>query len=711
MLRQVLGAFPLALLTAAFGCVSTGDSHPDVPVAGFGGKDVAPAPPVGGSNEIPDLPVGGSHVIQHLPVAGAPLPTPGSCTLASGVGAAGAFSAGVPEHLFGVAVQLEKAPPPISGGTMLTTTDASTVVAADPERDQLYFVDASGMRKLHTRALEEGDEPGRLIEDAAGRIHVVLRGARSIATLGREANSAITRREVCSVPRGITYDRARDQLHVACAEGKLVTLSPDPSAATPTRTLDLDTDLRDVLARGDELFVTRFRAAELLVLNKDGVLQERRAPQSLGHDEERSVAVEGPDKQCNLVSKVVRVESTPNVAWRAIDVPMSGVAMLHQRSRNDEIQVTSGGYGSGDNCGQGIVKTSVTAALDSQTAVTGDLTDLALAVDIAADPEGTLLAVVAPGNRGSFVSQLQVFGVSRLHGIADAAKPSDANSGTALPAGGSFSSPMEPGVGVSPCMSGTPLPDPQGQATAVTFASPHVLVVQEREPAAISFYDLRTNTLRTRVELGGASRDDTGHTIFHMRAGAGLACASCHPEAGDDGHVWTFATIGPRRTQTLRGGLLGTEPLHWNGDMDDFPKLVKEVFVGRMSGFAPDAAQTDALSHWIDLQPSLHADAADSGAATRGKALFESSEVRCSQCHAGSQLTNNQTANVGTGADLQVPSLKGVRFRTPLMHDGCAKTISERFTNSKCGGGDKHGKTSQLSAAEISDLTAYVETL
>jgi len=127
--------------------------------------------------------------------------------------------------------------------------------------------------------------------------------------------------------------------------------------------------------------------------------------------------------------------------------------------------------------------------------------------------------------------------------------------------------------------------------------------------------------------------------------------------------------------------------------------------------FAPSADQSDALSHWIDLQPSLQAEAADSGAAERGKELFESEAVRCSQCHAGSHLTNNQTANVGTGADLQVPSLKGVRFRTPLMHDGCAATISERFSNTKCGGGDKHGATSQLSAAQISDLTAYVETL
>ena len=39
------------------------------------------------------------------------------------------------------------------------------------------------------------------------------------------------------------------------------------------------------------------------------------------------------------------------------------------------------------------------------------------------------------------------------------------------------------------------------------------------------------------------------------------------------------------------------------------------------------------------------------------------------------------------------------------------RRISERFTNVACGGGDSHGTTSQLSAAQVGDLTAYLETL
>jgi hypothetical protein len=42
---------------------------------------------------------------------------------------------------------------------------------------------------------------------------------------------------------------------------------------------------------------------------------------------------------------------------------------------------------------------------------------------------------------------------------------------------------------------------------------------------------------------------------------------------------------------------------------------------------------------------------------------------------------------------------KGVRFRAPLMHNGCAATILDVLQDARCGGGDAHGKTSQLGDA------------
>jgi hypothetical protein len=54
------------------------------------------------------------------------------------------------------------------------------------------------------------------------------------------------------------------------------------------------------------------------------------------------------------------------------------------------------------------------------------------------------------------------------------------------------------------------------------------------------------------------------------------------------------------------------------------------------------------------------------------------------------------------------PSLLGVGLRSPLFHDGCAKSVAERF--GPCGGAN-HGNTSQLSAAEQADLIAFLRSL
>jgi hypothetical protein len=44
------------------------------------------------------------------------------------------------------------------------------------------------------------------------------------------------------------------------------------------------------------------------------------------------------------------------------------------------------------------------------------------------------------------------------------------------------------------------------------------------------------------------------------------------------------------------------------------------------------------------------------------------------------------------------------------MHNGCAKTLLDRF-DPACGGGDTHGVTSNLLPEDIAALVAYLETL
>ena len=142
--------------------------------------------------------------------------------------------------------------------------------------------------------------------------------------------------------------------------------------------------------------------------------------------------------------------------------------------------------------------------------------------------------------------------------------------------------------------------------------------------------------------------------------------------------------------------------------------LVDEVMVKRMGGVPQSVDAKAALQHWLfQLRPPAAIVDASDPHAVSGRALFESASVGCSGCHSGSKLTSNQNVYVGTtvkGVTLQVPSLHGVGYRAPFIHDGCAATLHDRF-DPACGGGDLHGNTSQLNGAQVGDLIAYLNSL
>jgi mono/diheme cytochrome c family protein len=243
-----------------------------------------------------------------------------------------------------------------------------------------------------------------------------------------------------------------------------------------------------------------------------------------------------------------------------------------------------------------------------------------------------------------------------------------------------------------------------GQPAAVAFDSGSHWVVQTREPAGLLLEN------GTQIKLAADSVADTGQALFHLDAGLGMACASCHPEGDEDGHTWHFAA-GLRRTQPLPGGVLARTPFHWTGELAGMSDLVSEVMVKRMGlGVTPDSEHVAALGAFLDRIPARPVeDTIDPDKAARGKAVFEDETVGCAGCHVGRQLTDNLSHDVGTGGPFVTPTLIGVGFRTPLFHDGCATTLAGRF--GICGGGDRHGKTSALSADQATDLVEYLKTL
>lgn len=69
---------------------------------------------------------------------------------------------GTPSEDRDVATRPPNQPPAISGGTLGRTPSGAVVIAADPDRDQVYVVDLAARRVLHT-VRTPGDEPGRVV--------------------------------------------------------------------------------------------------------------------------------------------------------------------------------------------------------------------------------------------------------------------------------------------------------------------------------------------------------------------------------------------------------------------------------------------------------------------------------------------------------------------------------------------------------------------
>lgn len=65
--------------------------------------------------------------------------------------------------------------------------------------------------------------------------------------------------------------------------------------------------------------------------------------------------------------------------------------------------------------------------------------------------------------------------------------------------------------------------------------------------------------------------------------------------------------------------------------------------------------------------------------------------------------------DVGTGGQMQVPSLVGVGYRAPFIHTGCAETLEERF-DPGCGG-DAHGDVAGLTEPDRQGIIAYLQSL
>jgi hypothetical protein len=623
--------------------------------------------------------------------------------IGSGGPTIGAASAGAPPPAFG-STEAIASPPPISGGSLLVTFDGNTAVVSDPDRDVIDVVNLTSRGLAFTIALQPGDEPGRLAEDATGRVHVALRGGGALITLDPTTGTVLARRAVCPAPRGVAWAAATDVVWVACATGELVAL---PSAGgSAVQSSVVERDLRDVIARPDgTLLVSKFRSAEVLTIGSDGTVVARNS----------------------LPSPNSRV-SAAQVAWRMIAGPSPGSAMaVYQVESTTPISTTSpGGYsGGGVSFGTGALTVPDGGGFGALPAPRFPL-DGGAPLPFGGFGGGPIASTMTVLD-GSGIAASPAF-VNQAVLPVDIALSPDGNMAAIASAGGGFSiSSSFPNIflmSVDGSRRLTVWSPTMSPVVAVAFDGKGNVLAQSLEPAQLFFVPIPGVPLSPNsgmwVTLSTESRHNTGSDIFHTQAGGLIACASCHPEGGDDGHIWLLDGL-PRRTPSLRGTIAGTAPYHWPGDELDMGMLIDDVYTRRMSGAMLAVEQRQVLTDWVESIPAPPAPSwVDASSAQRGQVLFEGT-AGCSSCHSGAKFTNNATVSVGTGHDVgskpdggapptafQVPPLVGVGWRTPLFHDGCAGSVAERF--GRCAT-PEHGSTGQLSSQDIQDLTAYLESL
>jgi cytochrome c peroxidase len=236
-----------------------------------------------------------------------------------------------------------------------------------------------------------------------------------------------------------------------------------------------------------------------------------------------------------------------------------------------------------------------------------------------------------------------------------------------------------------------------------------------------------------------------------------MACAGCHPDGRDDGHVWREQPnknggphdanflAGPslslprfggsadepqvfgyaRQTPMLAGRVDAPGPYGWHGES---PSLVERIRAGfglhRSDLLRTDgqtlATRANPIAQFVreGLVPPPRTKRALTEQEERGKAIFSSQKAQCATCHPADRGYTDRSVvplpkktpklfTEDPNPAFKVPSLLFVGGTAPYYHDGSAATLADLVEHN----GDHMGKTSHLDAADKAALVAYLETL
>jgi cytochrome c peroxidase len=160
------------------------------------------------------------------------------------------------------------------------------------------------------------------------------------------------------------------------------------------------------------------------------------------------------------------------------------------------------------------------------------------------------------------------------------------------------------------------------------------------------------------------------------------SCASCHPGGGTNNGFYANGieveaeTAGSRRVPTLRG-VWQTPPYLWDGSLSAISNVLDRMLSVEMGGPGLAGPDRDALEAYVLSIPLFDngrllpdgAPVEPAGlSARRGAEVFK--KAKCDVCHRPPSFSRRFLFDVGTGGKWSVPTLRNLKSRPRLGHDG-----------------------------------------
>jgi YVTN family beta-propeller protein len=276
----------------------------------------------------------------------------------------------------------------------------------------------------------------------------------------------------------------------------------------------------------------------------------------------------------------------------------------------------------------------------------------------------------------------------------------------------------------------TPSPDQAPRRTAVghrpTAVTPSpdgtVVYIAGMLDDSVSVVAIATGQRLASIALGPRpelTAADRGERLFYsakLSHDGWMSCHSCHV----DGHTnnQLSDTLGdgsfgaPKRVPSLLG-VGATGPWTWTGSISRLEDQVQKSIATTMHGPKATSRQVADLAAYLrTLSPPPASPAAlepkTDPASARGRDVFRAR--KCDACHVPPEYTSPERYDVGLvdevgNHEFNPPSLRGVRQRDLLLHDGRAHSLTDMLQQ------EQHPGGVTLSSREIADLVAFLATL